>query len=231
MKKRALICSDFEPGFHYFLNGTQDEMVHIFNEVFDSVHVTDDFFSKTIADFTKYDCLILYNVPLFGAKRSDNAFTGLIDYVVNGGSIIVIHIISPGAIDEGAQVFGGRFRMHPPYNRYRIEPADVSHPILEGIEPFEIDDELHQLYTEEFIEKTILLNCVNDDGRICARGPIPHQDIYAKNGGIKVPIAWCHEFGKGRIIYTCPGHNAESFKNPEYRKFLKRCGKWLLRKL
>ena len=232
MKKRALLCTNFSPGFHNILAGTKEEILSIFDGHFEFAEVTDECTSKSMDELRGYDCIMFYCAALWSAGPDSDFFANLIDYLANGGSAIVLHFMSPGHMaDEGAQVFGGRFVMHPPYKRCKVVPGSKKHPITEGIKPFEIDDEMHQLFTEEFLDKTVLLDCVNDECSSRAGGVIPHRDIYAKNSGVLVPLAWCHEFGKGRIIYSCPGHNAESFKVEEYRKFLVRCGKWLVEEL
>ena len=231
MKKKAFLCSSFAPGFHPFRTGTDQEIVSIFSETYDIVTVTDKFQDMTLAEMRQYDCLMFYSAPFWGLKGDSDFVANLLEYIVTGGSFIILHIISTGGIPETAQVVGCAFRMHPPFNRYRFEPAQNGHPILDGIEPFELDDEMHQVYTEEVLNRTLLLTVRNDNGQPHASGPVPHQDIYAKNSGNGVDLAWCHEFGKGRIVYACPGHNAESFRNPMLRKFLQNCGKWLAREI
>lgn len=226
MKKKAFLCSTYAPGFHPFLTGTDKEITSILGETYD-ITVSDQFKDMTLAEMRQYDCLMFYSAPFWGLKGDCDFVANLLEYIVTGGSFMIMHIIATGAIPETAQVVGGGFRMHPPFNKYHFYPEPpCTHPILEGIEPFDLMDEMHQVYLEQSLNKTVLLCVNNNNGRPHDTGVIPHQDIYAKNSGNGVELAWCNEFGKGRIIYACPGHNAESYRNPMLRKFLANCGKW-----
>jgi hypothetical protein len=40
-------------------------------------------------------------------------------------------------------MLGSQFLAHPPLKPYRVEVSDASHPLVAGIEPFEVDDELY----------------------------------------------------------------------------------------
>jgi uncharacterized protein len=40
-------------------------------------------------------------------------------------------------------MLGSQFLAHPPIKPYRVEVSDASHPLVAGIEPFEVDDELY----------------------------------------------------------------------------------------
>ncbi|MBR3304684.1 MAG: ThuA domain-containing protein [Christensenellaceae bacterium] len=231
MKKKAFLCSSFGPGFHPFLTGTDKEITSILGDTYDFVKITDEFRDMTLEDMRQYDCLMFYSAPFWGLKGDSDFIANLLEYIATGGSFLIMHIISTGAIPETAQVVGGGFRMHPPFNRFRFEPENNGHPILEGIEPFELDDEMHQVYTEEVLNRTILLTVKNDNGRPHETGPVAHQDIYGKNSRNNVELAWCNEFGKGRIVYACPGHNADDYRHPMLRKFLSNCGKWLAREI
>jgi type 1 glutamine amidotransferase len=50
---------------------------------------------------------------------------------------------APRTESEFMAMLGSQFLAHPPINPYRVEVSDASHPLVAGIEPFEVDDELY----------------------------------------------------------------------------------------
>jgi len=50
---------------------------------------------------------------------------------------------APRSAPRFMQMLGSQFIAHPPIAPYRVEVSDPSHPLVEGIEPFEADDELY----------------------------------------------------------------------------------------
>jgi type 1 glutamine amidotransferase len=50
---------------------------------------------------------------------------------------------APRTEPEFMDMVGSQFLAHPPITPYRIEVSDVSHPLVAGIEAFEVDDELY----------------------------------------------------------------------------------------
>ena len=50
---------------------------------------------------------------------------------------------APRTEPEFMGMVGSQFLAHPPIKPYRVEVSDVSHPLVAGIEAFEVDDELY----------------------------------------------------------------------------------------
>ena len=40
------------------------------------------------------------------------------------------------------------------------------------------------------------------------------------------PMAWRHAVGEGRALYSAIGHQAATYRIPEYREFLSRAMRW-----
>ena len=91
------------------------------------------------------------------------------------------HPVSQGLI--------GRFVMHPAICPLRFEPvAGCKHPILEGVEGFEVCADEHFKVEGLDEEKTTVL-----------------AYSYSESCG-KQPTAWAHSLGHGRIATLLPGH-------------------------
>lgn len=226
--KKALVITDFNRGFHNYREGVDEQLHEVFSGLLEIDQERQDIEGISLQDMLSEDCLILYCAPVWDLKADSSFMTDLMDYLVNGGRILLLHIMSFGGTAEGAGVFGGSFRMHPPYNRYRILPAKTNDSILQGVAPFEIEDELHLLHMSQLLDKKVLLYGTDVKRRKHAAGPVPYQDIYAREGGLLVPLSWYYTFGKGKVVYACPGHNAQSFQEQIYVRFLRNCMEWLL---
>jgi len=50
---------------------------------------------------------------------------------------------APRSAPDFMAMLGSQFLAHPPIKQYRVEVSDASHPLVAGIEPFEVDDELY----------------------------------------------------------------------------------------
>jgi len=134
---------------------------------------------------------------------------GLLRFVAGGGSLLVIHNgISVQCSYELAQMIGGKFTEHPPYQALTYHPSAEGHPLLDGVEPFALDEEPYMFELDPFTDKTVFLE-------------------YAFEGK-RYPAGWEHRYGLGRVVYVQPGHHEPSFLPPSYRRLLSNSVRWLL---
>ena len=225
---KLLVITSYVQNFHNYRDGIDERFHEIFSEQFDCIDETEDFSSLTLERLRGYDCVALYCAATWGLTGTDSFPIALTRYLAGGGRILLNHIVSLGRFPEGAQLYGGAFRMHPPYQPYTFYPTQAGRELMSGFESFTIGDEAHLLFTERLLDKEILLYAVDNDHKAYPACATPHQDIYAQSSGIKVPLAWRLRFCKGKMIYCCPGHYAASFAEPGLQSFLRGCAKWLL---
>lgn len=98
----------------------------------------------------------------------------------------------------------GRFLNHPPKCPVKVE-ITAGHPVTEGVNSFEIDDEHYQM-EGKWDEVNVL-------------GTTTSQH------GTQVGI-WAHEVGTCRIVGITPGHTTEVLTHPEMVKLLKNAICW-----
>lgn len=225
---KLLVITSYEQNFHNYRDGVDAQLRAILGGQFSAIDETEDFAALTYAQLRTYDCVLLFCAATWSVTGRDPFARNLTRYLLTGGSVLVLHIVSLGKFPEGAQLYGGAFRMHPPYQAYTFVPSESGRAWLDGAPSFTICDEAHLLFTERLLERDVLLYAILDDRRQYDSGVLPHQDIYAQGSGIPVPLAWRARYCKGRLIYSCPGHNAASFANPTYAGFLRHCAQWLL---
>jgi len=149
-------------------------------------------------------------------------------------------VSTPRCFPVWAELLGTQFISHPPIQPFPVELADPDHWLVEGIDPFETDDELylceyhnretlHPLLKTEWLGETPGFE--ESDWQNC--DPV-HLIMYLKNQG------------EGEILYNnlghCRGHwdmtnlgvkyypNVErcSWEIPQYHELLRRGIRWAL---
>lgn len=225
---RLLVITSYVQNFHNYRDGIDEQIYRILGQQFSVIEETQEFDALSYEDLRAFDCVMLFCAATWTVTGKDPFAVNLTKYLITGGRILLLHIVSLGKFTEGSQLFGGAFRMHPPYQAYTFVPSESGKAFMDGAESFTICDEAHLLFTERLLSKDVLLYAVNNDHRKYDNGVNPHQDIYAQSSGIHIPLSWRVRFCKGKMIYACPGHNAESFANEVYTGYLRNCAKWLL---
>lgn len=135
------------------------------------------------------------------------------DFVAGGGAVLAMHTASicfddwPGwrELLGGAWAWGKTF--HPPPGPFTVAPCD-GHPIVQGLAPFTIRDELYH-HLDVSAAAMPLLTAVGEG-----------------DAGRQI-IAWAHGFGRGRVVYDSLGHDPASLQTPGHRQFLRQAAAWL----
>ena len=96
--------------------------------------------------------------------------------------------------------------------------VNPNHPITQGIKDFVVNDEQHYVAYDKD-KKYLLLEAENVDG-------LTFQDL-----GAKSIAGWAYGYGKGRVVFTSPGHTIHALWMPEYLKLQRRAVQWLLKEI
>lgn len=87
------------------------------------------------------DLLVTYTSQV---ALSDKACAAIRRYLEKGGRWFALHASNSVLQNQiMPKIMGTRFITHPPYMRFPVEIAKPDEPLLDGIAPFEIDDELY----------------------------------------------------------------------------------------
>ena len=141
-------------------------------------------------------------------KMTDEQVIALYSWVRSGGAFYSVH----GATILGetnplyVKLNGGKFVKHPPAHTFTVYPLYGNHEIIEGIDAFQVTDEL---YIEDY-EGTldILMVSILED--------VVH------------PIVWCKHEGLGRVVHNALGHTPEVWSAPAYQMLTSNAINWLL---
>ncbi len=159
---------------------------------------------------------------------------------------------APRTSPEFMAMLGSQFMAHPPIVPYRVEVSDASHPLVAGIEPFEVDDEL---YLAEYHGEQHLLLHTHFRGEapgFVARhwpGGTPDASASGPSGSTGAPVSdrqsvlYLHRHAGGEVLYCTLGHcrgrydmrpmiadyphvERGSWKLPVYHELLRRGIRW-----
>ncbi len=137
----------------------------------------------------------------------------LLDAVSAGKPVVALHSSTAALRVEGHErpkyhaLLGARFLKHPPQHDFRVTLTDRAHPILSGLDDFNIWDELYMFDSLQ---------------------PDRHVLMTADFEGTTYPIAWTRQHGKGKVFYTALGHGVEANSNPHFQRLVHQAIEWAL---
>lgn len=177
------------------------------------VDVIDELGKAADAPLADYRAVVLHfknydpNVP------SDEARRRLERYVRGGGGLVLVHFACgafqewPGFVELAGRVWNPKLRGHDPYGVFRVEIAAPDHPIMRGLKPFDIRDELYTCLDGD-VPITVLAT---------ARSKIDGKDY---------PMAFVLKVGEGRAFHCVLGHDTEALGNAGAGALMRRGTAW-----
>lgn len=114
-------------------------------------------------------------------------------------------------------ITGGQWVSHPGGDgvTYNVNICTNVHPIVEGLEDFEVTSEQYYLHVDPAIE--VLAT---------TRFPLANG-YYSSNKPIDMPVTWIKYWGNGRVFYTSLGHQDHVFEaSPTAEVMMKRGMIW-----
>ena len=169
----------------------------------------------------KYDVVLFYNI---GRELEDPARTNLVNYVENGGGVVILHhaLASYNSWEWWyKEVVGGRYLLAADGDQrastYRQGEAIMAipakeHPItkvLEGV-PFHMYDETYKdLWISPDVQVLLRTGLSTSDG----------------------PLLWVSPYDKARVVVFQPGHSSGAHLNLGFRTVLREAILWTGNKL
>jgi type 1 glutamine amidotransferase len=199
------------------------------------VEVSTDIFKFEKKSLKAYDAVVLNSTCSVGPRRDllldvldkDQSLTeeqkkkkaaeleaSLINYVHNGGGLIVVHgaIVMQNNSNEFSEMVGGSFDYHPVQQEITLELAEPSHPLLKAFEgkPFVHIDEPY-IFNNAYAKKNFRPMLFMETSKLTKKTKEIDENIKY--------VSWIKKYGKGRVFYVSPSHNAQSFEDARLLKY------------
>jgi len=170
----------------------------------------------------------------------------LVDFVERGGRWLALHgthsaidartpespvFRTPRVLGAVAEVLGGQFLAHPPIEPYTVHVTEPDHPLVAGIEPFEVRDELYILEVHPPIEILLHANYTGEcrgfeEGEVSDDEPRPV--LYRKGNVVFFTLG--HRRGRFDVqdlgVDDLGRHDLGSWDSQAFRTVLGRCVDW-----
>ena len=155
------------------------------------------------------DVLMTYTCDV---TPTDDEIKGLHEFLSGGGKWFALHgtnsilrfldngkVDSPNLAPKFMEMLGSQFIAHPPIMPYRVEVSQGAHdhPLVQGIEPFEVDDELY--CSHYFGENTPFL-----ETRWTGKCEGFVEEDWTEND--RHLVMYSHRHGDGEVLYNTLGH-------------------------
>ena len=138
------------------------------------------------------------------AELSPEQEDALIAFVAGGKGLVGVHGTAWNVGERAVSLLGGHANWHPPGSTFTVNIADGDHPITDGVEDFEVEDEIYM--SAWFPEIEILAT--------------------AEWADKQHPLAWTKPHGDGRVFYTALGHGPDTFTRPNMQKLMLQGVRW-----
>lgn len=219
------------------------------------VRVAEDY--RDVEAIAASDFLITYTCDVIPAQAAQSA---LCDFLSTGRRWLALHGTNsvlrflkgrgwdaPRTAPDFMAMLGSQFVAHPPIAPYKVEVSDASHPLVAGIEPFEVDDELYLCEYHGTQHALLHTNYRGGAPGFTAQlWPRPASETGSQvtaMPGDRQLVMYLHPYAGGEVLYCTLGHcrgkydmrpmmaeypNVErgSWKLPVYHELLRRGIRW-----
>jgi type 1 glutamine amidotransferase len=175
--------------------------------------------SRDAADFTsenlaRFDLVFFYTTGELAF--SDAQKRALFEFVKRGKAFAGAHCATDTfySVPEYVEMIGAVFDEHPWHQVVRIKVEDRTHPATMHLgDSFEIEDEIYQFKAPYDRAKLSVLMSLD-----VSKLDLTNDKLHRTDRDFA--LAWCKEYGQGRVFYTALGHRPEVWTDPRFFKHL-----------
>ena len=155
--------------------------------------------------------------------KTDEVQKAFINYVENGGGLLVIHtgLVAGEHTQALDSLIGSRFSFHPNDTPVTVQPVKP-HPVTDGAVLFTETDEHYRLEIIADDVDIIMASYSPPQGDKDKYESEPYHNSDAWIGA----AGYVRTQGKGRVCVLTPGHHLAVWHNAEYQKVLENAIRW-----
>ncbi len=203
------------PRPHIFAHA-EERLIEAATGIFD-VTATQDCGALTAQNLAEHEALVFYTTGELPVTDEQKA--ALMDWIAQGGAFVGVHSATDTFYEfpPYQELLGGAFDGHPWTQEVRVRVEDGGHPATAHLPAtFEVEDEIyqHRAFRRHPVRVLMSLDTTSVDASLGARA----DGDYA--------LAWCRDWGRGRVFYTALGHRAELWQDPSFLTHLLGGAKW-----
>lgn len=167
-----------------------------------------------------YDAVLFFTsgeLPVTDSQKED-----LLAFIRAGKGFGGVHSATDTFYEwpEYGELIGGRFNGHPWVQEVRIFVEDPDHPAVSHLQPsFSILEEIYQF--RDFSRDRVRVLMKLDTSSVDLRAPGTNPDTQ------DFPLAWCRQYGEGRVFYTALGHFESTWRDERFQQMLLQALLWL----
>lgn len=196
--------------------------IQVLREISSSIEIvaTEDVAMLTAEALRNFDAVLFFTsgeLPL-----QDSQKRGLMEFVRSGKGFAGVHSATDTLYNwpEYGELIGARFNGHPWVQQVTLDVEDPAHPAVAHLAPgFSIHDEIYQFRDFSRGHARVLLTLDPHSVSLAAPGVNPGTEDF--------PLAWCRNFGAGRVFYTALGHFESTWRDPRFMKMLAEALRWV----
>ena len=147
-------------------------------------------------------------------KKAAELESNLLSFVKKGGGLAILHggIVMQNNSPEFSEMLGGSFDYHPPQQRIELKLAEQDHPMTKAFEgkSFTHIDEPY-FFKNAYSKKNFRPLLYMEISEI--------QKMKHETDEKISYVSWIKKYGKGRIFYVSPSHNAQSYEDSRILKY------------
>jgi len=184
------------------------------------VVASEDLSLISAAGLKDFDALFFFTsgeLPIGDSQKQD-----LLDFVRSGKGFGGVHSATDTFYTwpDYGDLIGARFNGHPWVQNVRIDIEDPDHPSVYDLKPsFSIMDEIYQFRDFSRERDRVLMTLDTKSVDLTTPGVNPGTDDF--------PLAWCRNYGSGRVLYVALGHFESTWRDQRFQKLLLQSLLWL----
>ena len=150
----------------------------------------------------------------YKTQKAAELENNLLKFVKKGGGLAVLHggIVMQNNSIEVSKMIGGSFDYHPPQQTIELKLAEADHPLTKAFEgtSFTHYDEPY-FFNNAYSEKNFRPMLYMEIAKIKKMRHETDDKISY--------VSWIKKYGKGRVFYVSPSHNAQSYEDSRMLKY------------